>query len=56
VSGEPVCGAPNDVVVRVTASGLCHTDVSVLNDRAPSVPNVVLGTKGRGPSTRSAIA
>jgi S-(hydroxymethyl)glutathione dehydrogenase/alcohol dehydrogenase len=44
----PLAPGPNDVVVRVTASGLCHTDLSVLTGRVPSRPNVVLGHEGTG--------
>jgi S-(hydroxymethyl)glutathione dehydrogenase/alcohol dehydrogenase len=37
-----------DVVVRVDASGICHSDVSVLNGDLPNPLPVVLGHEGAG--------
>jgi S-(hydroxymethyl)glutathione dehydrogenase/alcohol dehydrogenase len=39
---------PGDVVVRVGASGVCHSDLSVLNGTLPVPPPVVLGHEGAG--------
>jgi S-(hydroxymethyl)glutathione dehydrogenase / alcohol dehydrogenase len=39
---------PRDVVVRVEASGLCHSDLSVVNGSAPVPPPLVLGHEGAG--------
>ncbi|HZS37640.1 MAG TPA: Zn-dependent alcohol dehydrogenase [Polyangia bacterium] len=38
----------NQVVVRVVASGICHTDLSVLRANLPYPPPVVLGHEGAG--------
>jgi S-(hydroxymethyl)glutathione dehydrogenase/alcohol dehydrogenase len=39
---------PRDVVVAIGASGVCHSDVSVLNGDAGLAPPVVLGHEGAG--------
>ena len=39
---------PKDVVVQVGASGVCHSDVSVLKGDARMPPPVVLGHEGAG--------
>ena len=39
---------PRDVVVRVTASGLCHSDLSVINGTLPMPPPCILGHEGAG--------
>jgi S-(hydroxymethyl)glutathione dehydrogenase/alcohol dehydrogenase len=39
---------PKDVVVRIGASGVCHSDVSVLNGDAGMPPPAVLGHEGAG--------
>jgi len=39
---------PRDVVVRVTASGLCHSDLSVINGTLPMPPPSILGHEGAG--------
>jgi S-(hydroxymethyl)glutathione dehydrogenase/alcohol dehydrogenase len=39
---------PGDVVVRVGASGVCHSDLSVLNGTLPVPPPMVLGHEGAG--------
>ncbi len=42
---------PRDVVVEIGASGVCHSDVSVLNGDAGYPPPVVLGHEGAGTVT-----
>ena len=37
-----------DVVVRVTASGVCHSDLSVINGTLPMPPPAILGHEGAG--------
>lgn len=44
----PLDPGPGDVVVRVGASGVCHSDLSVLDGTLPVQPNVVLGHEGAG--------
>jgi aryl-alcohol dehydrogenase len=39
---------PNEVVVRVVASGICHTDLIVRDQWYPPEPPVVLGHEGAG--------
>jgi len=39
---------PRDVVVRVTASGVCHSDLSVINGTLPMPPPAILGHEGAG--------
>ena len=39
---------PDEVVVKVAASGICHTDVSVVQGRLPHPPPVVLGHEAAG--------
>jgi S-(hydroxymethyl)glutathione dehydrogenase/alcohol dehydrogenase len=39
---------PRDVVVRVTASGVCHSDLSVINGTLPMPPPAILGHEGTG--------
>ena len=39
---------PRDVVVRVLASGLCHSDLSVINGTLPMPPPCILGHEGAG--------
>jgi S-(hydroxymethyl)glutathione dehydrogenase/alcohol dehydrogenase len=40
--------APNQVRVRIAASGVCHSDLSVQNGSIPLPPPVVLGHEGAG--------
>ncbi len=40
--------ADNQVVVRIAATGICHTDVSVLRAALPYPPPVVIGHEGAG--------
>jgi S-(hydroxymethyl)glutathione dehydrogenase/alcohol dehydrogenase len=43
----PLDPGPGDVVVRITASGVCHSDLSVINGTLPA-GRVVLGHEGTG--------
>jgi D-arabinose 1-dehydrogenase-like Zn-dependent alcohol dehydrogenase len=42
---------PRDVVVQIGASGVCHSDVSVLNGDAGCHPPLSWVTKAQAPST-----
>ncbi|KAK0732016.1 chaperonin 10-like protein [Lasiosphaeris hirsuta] len=37
---------PDEVLVEISASGLCHTDLSCANGTLPCAPNAVLGHEG----------
>jgi S-(hydroxymethyl)glutathione dehydrogenase/alcohol dehydrogenase len=39
---------PRDVVVQVSASGICHSDLSIINGTLPMPPPVILGHEGAG--------
>lgn len=39
---------PDDVLIRVTAAGICGTDVHIYHDKFPSYPPVVLGHEFAG--------
>ena len=39
---------PDEVVVRIVNSGVCHSDVSVINGTIPFPTPVVLGHEGAG--------
>ena len=39
---------PDEVVVRLAASGVCHSDLSVLRGVLPVPPPAVLGHEGAG--------
>ena len=39
---------PNDVLVRIHASGLCHTDLEVIRGEQPFPPPILLGHEGAG--------
>ncbi len=39
---------PRDVVVEVGASGVCHSDLSVMRGYVPAMPGIVLGHEGTG--------
>jgi S-(hydroxymethyl)glutathione dehydrogenase/alcohol dehydrogenase len=39
---------PRDVVVRIAASGVCHSDLSVINGGLPLPPPCILGHEGTG--------
>src|SRR6476659_3591170 len=43
----PIDPGPGDVIVRITASGVCHSDLSVINGTLPA-GRVVLGHEGTG--------
>jgi S-(hydroxymethyl)glutathione dehydrogenase/alcohol dehydrogenase len=43
----PLDPGPGDVIVRITASGVCHSDLSVINGTLPA-GRVVLGHEGTG--------
>jgi S-(hydroxymethyl)glutathione dehydrogenase/alcohol dehydrogenase len=45
---DPLPPGPHDVVVRVGASGVCHTDVAVLGGQIPVPLPVILGHEGAG--------
>jgi S-(hydroxymethyl)glutathione dehydrogenase / alcohol dehydrogenase len=45
---EPIPPGPNDVVVRVGASGVCHSDLSVVHGYVPLPPPTILGHEGTG--------
>jgi S-(hydroxymethyl)glutathione dehydrogenase/alcohol dehydrogenase len=45
---EPLPPGPKDVLVQVAASGVCHSDLAVLNRTMPIPPDVVLGHEGAG--------
>ncbi|MSO79670.1 MAG: Zn-dependent alcohol dehydrogenase [Acidimicrobiia bacterium] len=44
----PVDPGPRDVVVQTTASGICHSDLSVINGTLPMPPPAILGHEGAG--------
>ena len=44
----PTDPGPRDVVVRITASGICHSDLSVINGTLPMPPPAILGHEGAG--------
>ena len=43
----PIDPGPGDLIVRITASGVCHSDLSVINGTLPA-GRVVLGHEGTG--------
>src|SRR5258708_28909503 len=43
----PLDPGPGDVIVRITASGVCHSDLSVINGTLPA-GRIVLGHEGTG--------
>lgn len=45
---EAIPPGPRDVVVRVGASGVCHSDLSATNGTLPMPPPCVLGHEGTG--------
>jgi S-(hydroxymethyl)glutathione dehydrogenase/alcohol dehydrogenase len=45
---SPVDIGPRDVVVRIGASGLCHSDLLFLDGQGPTPPPLVLGHEGAG--------
>ncbi len=45
---EPLAPGPRDVVVKIGASGVCHSDLSVMNGGLPLPPPCILGHEGAG--------
>lgn len=45
---KPYEPGPRDVVVRIIASGICHSDLSVMNGTLPMPPPGILGHEGAG--------
>jgi S-(hydroxymethyl)glutathione dehydrogenase/alcohol dehydrogenase len=45
---EPAAPGDDDVVVEIVASGVCHSDLSVVHGYLPIPPGVVLGHEGAG--------
>ncbi|MDQ5915136.1 MAG: alcohol dehydrogenase, partial [Pseudomonadota bacterium] len=39
---------PNEVLVRITAAGLCHSDLSIINGDRPRAMPMVLGHEAAG--------
>ena len=39
---------PKDVIVQVLASGVCHSDLSIVNGYVPLPPPSILGHEGAG--------
>ena len=44
---DPIDAGDDDVIVRITASGVCHSDLSVINGTLPAGPEI-LGHEGTG--------
>jgi S-(hydroxymethyl)glutathione dehydrogenase / alcohol dehydrogenase len=44
----PTDPGPRDVIVKVSASGICHSDLSVINGTLPMPPPAILGHEGAG--------
>ena len=45
---KPNPPGPRDVVVEIGASGVCHSDLSIIRGYAPVPPGMVLGHEGAG--------
>lgn len=45
---DAMAPGPNDVVVRIGASGVCHSDLSIINGSLPLPPPCILGHEGTG--------
>jgi S-(hydroxymethyl)glutathione dehydrogenase/alcohol dehydrogenase len=45
---EPAPPGPRDVIVEVSASGVCHSDLSIVNGYVPLPPPSILGHEGAG--------
>jgi S-(hydroxymethyl)glutathione dehydrogenase/alcohol dehydrogenase len=45
---SPIEPGSGDVVVRITASGVCHSDLHVINGSLPMPPPCILGHEGTG--------
>src|SRR5262245_6340925 len=44
----PSAPGPRDVVVEISASGVCHSDLSIARGYVPLPPGVILGHEGAG--------
>ena len=44
----PIDPGPRDVVVRITASGVCPSDLSVIHGALPMPPPAILSHEGTG--------
>ena len=44
----PMAPGPRDAVVRVGASGVCHSDLSIIHGYVPIPPPTILGHEGTG--------
>src|SRR5438477_9798613 len=44
----PMAPGPRDAVVRVGASGVCHSDLSIIHGYVPIPPPTILGHEGAG--------
>jgi len=44
----PLAPGPRDVIVRIGASGVCHSDLSLVNGTLPFPPPAILGHEGAG--------
>ncbi|TMA54499.1 MAG: alcohol dehydrogenase, partial [Deltaproteobacteria bacterium] len=45
---KPNPPGPRDVIVEVGASGVCHSDLSIMRGYVPVPPGMVLGHEGAG--------
>ena len=45
---NPTPPGPKDVIVEITASGVCHSDLSIMRGYVPVPPGIVLGHEGAG--------
>ena len=45
---KPAPPGPRDVVVEIGASGVCHSDLSIMRGYVPLPPGVILGHEGTG--------
>lgn len=46
---------PDEVLVEIHASGICHTDLSCAKGILPCEPNAVLGHEGTNPPVSNSI-
>ena len=45
---SPTPPGPRDVIVEIGASGVCHSDLSIMRGYVPVPPGMVLGHEGAG--------
>jgi len=45
---EPIPPGPRDVILRIGASGVCHSDLSLVDGTLPFPPPAILGHEGAG--------